>query len=619
MASFRKWKSIVESHLLFEYNILAILHTFFPLHSISLRWWVGGWQQCTATCGSDGVRKRTVLCVRTVSGEERVLHPVECKHLLKPKPLVPCNRDVPCGQDWAVGNWEEVSLFHYFSFLSSPPVLQITILISLTLIPSFISEEIFHLCLFFLQCPVTCGGGVRSRTVTCALAPKKTCDLSTKPRSRSLCALQSCPNSSLRRRPGPPPKYRRIYPPKSHPTKHLGSPTWAPDTTTTAAPTVRKKTTTKETTTTLMPATTSLSMPETRIPEIIDTDDYEFNVIVRKNGSGNSLPTRSNLVKKDGKTDVGKKKVEDREEEEEGSTPNVVMYTPGYDYVVEDRAAEEEGGIIDLDFTTATSVKNPLKSTTPTPQITPTLQTDPPTMYITRAPTTTTYSTPHVSTETWAKTTHHFDPHTPPHINPYRPWTHNVPVTTPMYKSLSVPLKTGYRTTQAARKLFTTAASPQSTLKIVKVKKPAVTPKKNSSASQAKKPSSRSKGSRAKSQKQKNPMRSSASDQSNLMTSTPVSMDIFWVVGNWSEVCADILLSYSLKHHNNKFADLTQCLPFPKAYHYFLSFPFFPGMLWLLWNWKLWNVTSRDLKFVSQWTFCCLHFCHGSEVACGNW
>ncbi|XP_044052675.1 A disintegrin and metalloproteinase with thrombospondin motifs 12 isoform X2 [Siniperca chuatsi] len=155
------------------------------------RWWVGGWQQCTATCGSEGVRKRTVLCVRTVSGEERVLHPVECKHLLKPKPVVPCNRDVHCGQDWAVGHWEE--------------------------------------------CPVTCGGGVRSRTVTCGLAPKKTCDLSTKPRSRSLCALQSCPNSSLRRRPGPPPKYRRIYPPKSHPNKHPGTTTWTPTSTTATA------------------------------------------------------------------------------------------------------------------------------------------------------------------------------------------------------------------------------------------------------------------------------------------------------------------------------------------------------------------------------------------------
>ncbi|GAA6226448.1 A disintegrin and metalloproteinase with thrombospondin motifs 12-like [Lates japonicus] len=453
------------------------------------RWWVGGWQQCSATCGSDGVRKRTVLCVRTVSGEERVLHPVECKHLLKPKPAVPCNRDVPCGQDWAVGNWEE--------------------------------------------CPVTCGGGVRSRTVTCVLAPKKTCDLSTKPRSRSLCALQSCPNSSLRRRPGLAPKYRRVYPPKSHPTKHPSSPTLAPTSTTataapTAAITVRKKTTTIEMTTAFIPTTTSLSTPETTIPEIIDTDDYEFSVVVRKNGDkrGKVFPSKPSSAEKDRKpTDVEKENMEG----EEGSTPNVVMYTPGYDYVVEDRTTEEEG-IIDLDvFTTATSLKNPLKSTT--------LQTSPPNIRTTRTPTTTAYSTPHTSTETWEKTTHHLSS---PHTSPYSHWTHRVPLTTSTYKSHSDPSKTGFHTTQApstaARKLFTTAASPQPTVKIIKPKKP-VTPKKNSPASRTKKPSSRPKGSRSKSPNQQpgSPMSSSASDQSNLLAREPVSMDIFWVVGNWSK------------------------------------------------------------------------------------
>uniref|UniRef100_A0A6Q2ZCX2 Peptidase M12B domain-containing protein n=1 Tax=Esox lucius TaxID=8010 RepID=A0A6Q2ZCX2_ESOLU len=72
------------------------------------RWWVGGWQPCTASCGPAGLRKRTVLCVRTVAGEERVLHPGDCKQLLKPKPVVPCNRDLPCGPEWAVGNWSAV-------------------------------------------------------------------------------------------------------------------------------------------------------------------------------------------------------------------------------------------------------------------------------------------------------------------------------------------------------------------------------------------------------------------------------------------------------------------------------------------------------------------------------
>lgn len=312
------------------------------------------------------------------------------------------------------------------------------------------------------------------------------------------------------------------------------------NTPTTAAPTVRKKTTTKETTP-LIPTTTSPSMPRTRIPEIIDTDDYEFSVIVRTNVSGKA---RSNSVEKGRETaDVERKKVEDMEDGEEGSTPNVLMYTPGYDYVVEDTATEEEeGGIIDLDLTSPTSGTNPLSSTTSTLPIMPTLKTYPPTVFITKAPSATTYSTTHIRTETWAKITHRLlDQHTTLHISPYRPLTQKVPVTTPMHKSPSGPSNTGFRTTQAAGKLFTTPASPQPTVKNGKIKKPAATPKKNISASHTKKPSPRSKSSHAKGQKAQNSVRSSASDQSNLMTRAPVSVDMFWVVGNWSEVCADIL------------------------------------------------------------------------------
>uniref|UniRef100_A0A674AJ57 ADAM metallopeptidase with thrombospondin type 1 motif, 12 n=1 Tax=Salmo trutta TaxID=8032 RepID=A0A674AJ57_SALTR len=87
------------------------------------RWWVGGWQLCSATCGSEGVRKRTVMCVRTVAGEERVLHPGDCKQLLKPKPVVPCNRDLPCGPDWAVGSWSAVQFYSQTFSPSLPPCL----------------------------------------------------------------------------------------------------------------------------------------------------------------------------------------------------------------------------------------------------------------------------------------------------------------------------------------------------------------------------------------------------------------------------------------------------------------------------------------------------------------
>ncbi|XP_047448785.1 A disintegrin and metalloproteinase with thrombospondin motifs 12 [Mugil cephalus] len=437
------------------------------------RWWVGGWQHCTATCGPEGLKKRTVLCVRTVSGEERVLHPVECKHLLKPKPVVSCNREVPCGQEWAVGSWED--------------------------------------------CPVTCGGGVRSRTITCALAPKKTCDPSTKPRSRSLCALQSCPNSSLRRRPGHPPNYTRINAPKPHPTNHYGSDTWTPtSTTSTASPTTAvtmgKKTTTQETTTALAPTTTSTS-----VPEIIDADDNSFNVVVKKNGHKAKKDSSTKSSQKDRKAN-GKTKVEEKDELEEGSTPNVLMYTPGYDYVVEDRTAEEER-IIDLDvFATAASLPGLSKSTAPHILITPTSHTSPRTVHVTRAPTAVTHPTPHTTTETWSKTTHH-SPHTTSRINPYSQGRHRVPLTTPVYSP------------------STTAASPQSTAKVVKMKKPAVASKKKSSASDAKKSSPGPKSSRSRNpnQRQGSSKSGSTSDQNNLMAREPVTMDLYWVVGNWSE------------------------------------------------------------------------------------
>lgn len=478
------------------------------------RWWVGGWQQCTAACGPEGVRKRTVLCVRTVSGEERVLHPVECKHLLKPKPMVPCNRDIPCGQDWEVGVWEE--------------------------------------------CPVTCGGGVRSRTVTCALAPKKTCDPSTKPRSRSLCGLQSCPNTGLRRQPGPPPKYRRIDPRKRQPTTRPASSTWAPgSTTSSAAPTtaitVTAGTTITQTAAAFIPDATSPRVPETASPEIRDVEDGLVNVTAGGNGDrrGEGPPSKAGDARAAGA---------EQEMAEEGSTPNVVAYTPGYDYVVEERMTEEEG-IIDLDATTSASHKGPLQSSTPTPTpvpATPTLQTTTAATVRATSEAAATYapSPPRAAAGTWAPT-----PGRDPFAGPPYHHTTATAATTRRVKSH------GYRTTAgplavsgttAAAPTVTnrplrrstlpppttvrkpaTAAAPRSTIKIIKMKKPSAGPKRNSSAPATKKPSSWSKSSRPKNPNQQQPRspgsRGSASNQSDLLAREPVSLDIFWVIGNWSE------------------------------------------------------------------------------------
>lgn len=380
-------------------------------------------------------------------------------------------------------------------------------------------------CAPSLQCPVTCGGGVRSRNVTCAVAPKKTCDLATKPRSRSLCALQSCPNSSLRRRPGPPPKYRRVYPPKSDPPQHPVSSTRAPTSTTATAEPTTRLTLRKETAP--IPTTTSLLTPKITGPDLVDTDDYDFNNIVRK---------KEDAVHKGGNhrhTTMETETIEEREDEEEGSTPDVLMSTPGNGHWT-DRTREEEE-IIDLDVgtTAASRHNNHVKSTSPMPHIiTATLQTSPPTTHTSRAPTSTSSFIPLTSARMFEKTTHRSASTSPPHSR----WTHRAPLTT-------LKGQTGLHTTRApstaARKPVTTATAP--TVKVLKVKKP-VSPKKSSSAPHAKKPSSRSKGSRSKSQNQQPelPRSSTTGDQSNLMAREPVSKDV-WVVGNWSEVTRHFL------------------------------------------------------------------------------
>lgn len=424
------------------------------------------------------------------------------------------------------------------------------------------------------QCPVTCGGGVRSRTVSCSLAPTKTCDPSTKPRSRSLCGLQSCPNTGLRRQPGPPPKYRRIIPRKRQPTTRPASSTWAPgSTTSSAAPTtaitVTAGTTITQTAAAFIPDATSPRIPETASPEIRDAEDGLVNVTAGGNGDGRGEgpPSTSPSAGTAGT---------EQEMAEEGSTPNVVVYTPGYDYVVEERMTEEEG-IIDLDVTTSASHKGPLQSSTPTPtpgQATPTPQTTTAATARTTTQAAATYApSQYAATGTWVPAPGR-DPFTGP------PDHH---LTTAAAPTLGVKSQ-GYTTTTASptfthqplnwstlpppttvrKPISTTETSmaPHSTIKIIKTKKPSAGPKKNSSTHSTEKPSSWSKSPKKPKQQQQQQPRSfgspgSASNQSDLLVREPVSLNIFWVIGNWSEVGGKMFttaLSSLLKHHTSKFS-----------------------------------------------------------------
>ncbi|NXK50305.1 ATS7 metalloproteinase, partial [Chauna torquata] len=113
------------------------------------RWWVGEWQKCSATCGTSGLMKRTVLCIQSVGlDEQRALQQADCQHLSKPEATAPCHRDVPCPSQWAVGNWSE--------------------------------------------CSATCGNGTQRRPVYCSNNTRATCDPAQRPSSETICSLPQC-------------------------------------------------------------------------------------------------------------------------------------------------------------------------------------------------------------------------------------------------------------------------------------------------------------------------------------------------------------------------------------------------------------------------------------------
>lgn len=101
--------SVLDFYLVVEGHVYRLGLIFSHMSMCVCRWWAGEWEACSATCGPHGEKKRTVLCIQTMGSDEQALPTQDCQHLLKPKTLVSCNRDILCPSDWTVGNWSEVS------------------------------------------------------------------------------------------------------------------------------------------------------------------------------------------------------------------------------------------------------------------------------------------------------------------------------------------------------------------------------------------------------------------------------------------------------------------------------------------------------------------------------
>ncbi|XP_061595470.1 A disintegrin and metalloproteinase with thrombospondin motifs 7 isoform X2 [Cololabis saira] len=145
-----KTTGIVEEHLCDPSTRPEDNRTSCNKDACPATWWVEGWQQCSASCGSLGRAERTVLCIRVRSAEEhKALEPSDCEHIPKPESTIPCNTHVPCPPEWTTSSWS--------------------------------------------KCSATCGSGVRHRNVSCSPNDAVACDPQQKPSAVVACHIQDCP------------------------------------------------------------------------------------------------------------------------------------------------------------------------------------------------------------------------------------------------------------------------------------------------------------------------------------------------------------------------------------------------------------------------------------------
>ncbi|GFW17564.1 a disintegrin and metalloproteinase with thrombospondin motifs 7 [Trichonephila clavipes] len=81
-------------------------------HQCPAKWWAGPWQHCSASCGQRGIRKRTVICVRSLNRDQQIaLLDDDCEAKLRPPDSEPCPHKRPCHgerETWSASQWSDV-------------------------------------------------------------------------------------------------------------------------------------------------------------------------------------------------------------------------------------------------------------------------------------------------------------------------------------------------------------------------------------------------------------------------------------------------------------------------------------------------------------------------------
>ncbi|XP_038068183.1 A disintegrin and metalloproteinase with thrombospondin motifs 7-like [Patiria miniata] len=82
------------------------------VHQCPANWWIGPWQHCSVTCGSGGMRSRSVFCIRSIGQDEQVaLVDEDCLRLglMKPETTGGCGVAIACPMKahWVTGEWSE--------------------------------------------------------------------------------------------------------------------------------------------------------------------------------------------------------------------------------------------------------------------------------------------------------------------------------------------------------------------------------------------------------------------------------------------------------------------------------------------------------------------------------